>query len=112
MGNNIEKINRFAEKNKVSKIIPFLHSKDKEARLAAIHALGRCDQSEEAYNHLTSMMTATSDKAERMAVYAALGELGKEQSFYHMSHYISKETDPEIIEAMHNAMARIRRHKE
>lgn len=112
MGNNIEKINHYAEKGKAGKILPYLKSKDQETRLAAIRALGRCESNEDAFNHLTSMMTSTTDKAELMAVYSALGDLGKEQSFYHMSHYISKETDPEIIETMRKAMAKIRQHKE
>lgn len=112
MGNNIDKINHYAEKGKATKILPYLKSKDKDTRIAAIKGLGRCDRSEEAFNHLTSLMTMVTDKAEMIAVYEALGNLGKEQSFYHMSHYINKETDPDIIEAMRKAMAKIRQHKE
>ena len=112
MGNHIEKINHYAEKGKANKILSYLKSKDQETRLAAIKALGRCSNSEEAFNQLTPMMTSTSDKTERMAVYSALGDLGKEQSFYHMSHYMSKETDPEILETMRKAMSKIRQHKE
>lgn len=112
MGNNVEKINNYAQKGKAGKILPYLKSKDKETRMAAIRALGKCDKDEDAYNNLTSLMNTVSDKQELIAVYESLGELGKEQSFYHMSHYIGKETDPDIIAAMRKAMAQIRQHKE
>lgn len=110
MGNNIEKINHFAEKGKANKILPYLKSKDKATRLAAIHGLGHCDGNEEAFNHLTTMMTSVTDKEERMAVYEGLGDLGKEQSFYHMSHYITKEQDSDVVEAMRKAMSKIKTH--
>jgi len=112
MGNNIEKINQLAQKGKAAKILPFLKSKDQPTRIAAIRGLGRCANDEEAYNNLTSMMSTTSDKEELIAIYDSLGELGKEQTFYHLSHYISKETDPQLLEAMRKAMAKIRQHKE
>lgn len=112
MGNNIDKINRYAEKGKVSKILPYLKSKNQETRIAAIRALGNCEKNEEAINNLTSMMPFVTDKAERIAVFDALGNLGKEQSFYQISHYFDKETDPEIREVMRKAMGKIRQRNE
>lgn len=112
MGNNIEKINKLAEKGKVSKILSYLKSKDKATRVAAIRALGKCDRNEEAINTLTTMLIATTDKEERIAIYDSLGELGKEQSFFHISHYLDKENDPDVAAAMRKAMAKIRQRKE
>ena len=110
MGNNIEKIEKLAQKGKAEKILAFLKSKDKETRLAAIRALGKCHDNEEAVNNLTSMMNMVTDKEERIALFESLGQLGKEQSFFHISHYVDKETDPDVAAAMRKAMAMIHQH--
>jgi len=111
MANTIEKISRYAEKGKVMKILPYTRTKDKETRLAAIRALGRCDD-EESIHYLTGKLTSCADKDELFAVLDALGSLGKDQSFYHIGYYIDKVNDPEVVRAMRLAMARIRERRE
>ena len=110
MGITIEKLNQFAAKGKENKILPHLKSKDKQIRIGAIKALGNCTGGEEGFNQLTTMMPMTTDKDELIAICDALGNLGKEQSFYHISHYMDQVNDPDVIDAMRKAIAKIRQH--
>ena len=91
MGKNTEKINKLADKKKAAKLVAFLKSKDKETRLDAIRALGKCG-GEEAINALTTNII-TPDEEEKIEVIKALGVCGKDASFYLLSHYATKKTN-------------------
>ena len=49
-------------------------------------------------------------KDELIAICDALGNLGKEQSFYHISHYMDQVSAPDVFDTMQKAMAKIRQH--
>ena len=110
MGKNTERINKLADKKKADKIVAFLKSKDKETRLDAIRALGKCGGAE-AINALTTNII-TPDEEEKIEVIKALGVCGKDASFYLLSHYAAKETNPIVKDVMREAMGQIRGRKE
>lgn len=105
-GNPLTKIEKYTQKQKSGKIAGYLKSKDQAVRIAAIKALGQCDD-ELSYNTLTSLITVGSTD-ERVAVMESLGQLGKDQSFSLISHYVGAEADPRVKQAMNDALAAIR----
>ena len=102
----IAKIEKYAKKGKSDKLAGYLKNKDVSVRIAAIKALGQCED-ELAYNTLASLMTEGSAE-ERIAVFESLGKLGKSQSFSLFSHYVGSESDPRVKQARNDALVALR----
>ncbi len=68
----IEKIGKLAEKGKAEKIVAFVRDKDKQVSLAAITALGKMADNEDAKNTLVSMVE-NEDADIRRAAVTSLG---------------------------------------
>lgn len=109
-GNPLAKIEKLAQKGKSEKLAAFTRHKNKDVRLAAIRALGSCND-ETAYNTLTGMIV-DAETDERIAALEGLGRLGKDQSFSLISHYVNNEPDPRVKKAMQDAMTAIRTHEQ
>ncbi|MDD6213770.1 MAG: HEAT repeat domain-containing protein [Firmicutes bacterium] len=108
--NDIKKIEKLAEKEKYQKIIPFLQSKDKNTRIAAIKSFKNVDIPD-IYNNLISMLNCT-DSEERLAVIEALSLTKESSAITHLSHILNEEKDKKVITAIRNAIVNIRTHCE
>ncbi len=73
----IEKIGKLAEKGKAEKIVAFVRDKDKQVSLAAITALGKMADNEDAKNTLVSMVENEDADIRRAAVTSLGGGVGK-----------------------------------
>ena len=106
-GNPITKIEKLAAKGKNAKLVPYMESKKKEIRIAAVKAVDS-DRCEEAYNKLTSMRYAA-DKEERLAVIEALGNSKHPGAATLLTQDVAKEKDEEIVAAMRAAIIKVRK---
>ena len=104
-GNPMDKIEKLAAKGKSDKLASFIKNKDKNVSLAAIRALGSCDD-ETSFNTLTGLIIAD-DPDVRIAALEGLGKMGKSASFTHISNYVNRESDPRVKKAMQEALTAI-----
>lgn len=104
-GNPMDKIEKLAQKGKSDKLAKYVGSKDKNVSLAAIRALGSCDD-ETSFNTLTGLIIAE-DPDVRIAALEGLGKIGKSASFTHISNYVNRESDPRVKKAMQDALSAI-----
>ena len=101
----IEKITQYAQKGKIDKLQKFASSKDPELRAAAAKGMGTSNQ-DESYNTLV-IMTRDADVTVRRAAVTALGEMGRKSGADHVRHAMTHDTDPEMIQACQQALAKI-----
>lgn len=104
-GDKKARIDKLAEKEKSTKIVPMLKDKKKDVRLKAIEGLSKIGD-DAAVNNLIIMLHDP-DKEIRMATIKAMGEMGNNVTKTHLQHYIEKETDEELIEASRHSIAAI-----
>ena len=100
------KFEKLASKRKFGSIAKHLKSKNPEVRLDALYGLGFCG-GEDAINVLTNWSNSE-DPKERLESVKALAKCGKDYSITQMRYQLQSETDPEVIDAMKEAMATIR----
>ena len=105
-GNKMDKVAKAIEKNNAGMLIQLTENNDPSVRLAAIAGLGKVG-GDETSNCLITLLHSE-DKATRLAVAQALGELGDMHTKAHLAAQLSKETDPEVHEAMSKAMSSIK----
>lgn len=105
-GNKMDKVAKAIEKNNAGMLIQLAENNDPSVRLAAIAGLGKVG-GDETSNCLITLLHSE-DKATRLAVAQALGELGDMHTKAHLAAQLSKETDPEVHEAMSKAMSSIK----
>lgn len=104
----LHKVEKCIEKKKEDELIKLAEDKDKEVRLAAIGGLGKMFGTDNACNALISMMTDV-DAEIRLACVKALGELKDDRAETHLRHYLEHEKDPQVVQAMHDALAALHR---
>lgn len=101
-GDKMAQIEKYAQKNKSSKLVSLLKDKKKEVRIQAIKALAKVGD-DTATNNLIVMLHDP-DKDIRMATIEAMAEMGNGVTKTHLQYYIEKETDKELIEAARHAI--------
>lgn len=105
-GSTVEKIMRLGTKKKGAKIVPYLKSRDKQVRMAAIAALGQAG-GEEAFDSLTYILSSAADQ-ERIAAVHALGALGNSKAISYLMHQLKKENNPEFDEACKQSIKQLK----
>lgn len=106
MSSKSEKFAKLAAKGKGGAIAKFLKNKDLDVVMDAIAALGKCG-GEDAINALTGL-SSTGDKPLKIAAIKALGECGGAYNTTLFSYDLTKETDPDIVAALKDALGQIR----
>ena len=105
-GDSVSKVEKLIEKKKDAELVKLAGSKDEKVRLAAIAGLGKI-QGEASYNALVALLRST-EAAVRAAVASAMAEYGDSKLRAHLEHLMKSETDPGVIAALHNALAKIK----
>lgn len=83
------------------------HDTDKEVALAAISGLEKMISNEHSLNALVGMLEDEEPEI-RKAAATALGSASGSYVETRLSYYIRYETDPEVLQAEKDAMARIK----
>lgn len=99
----IEKIGKLAEKGKAEKIVAFVRDKDKQVSLAAITALGRMADNEDAKNTLVSMVE-NEDADIRRAAVTSLGAASGSYVETRLRYCLANEKDPQVLAALRKAL--------
>lgn len=102
---NVDKILKFVEKGNVDKLADIADGKDLDMAKAAISGMAKIKR-DESFNYMISNIR-NSNKERRLAVIAALGDLGMPRAKTHLRHVIETDTDKDIVEAAKQADARI-----
>ena len=100
----LNKVEKCIEKGKDEELVKLAQDKDLEVRLAAIAGLGKMSGKDSASNALISMMTDAEPKV-RAACAAAMGELRVDRADTHLRYHLEREKDPQVIEAMEQALS-------
>ena len=107
MSKKFEKFEKLASKGKGAAIARFIKSKDLDVVMDAISALGKCG-GEDAINALTGLANSA-EKPLKIAAIKALGVCGGSYNSTLLADDLKKEKDPEILEAITNALGEIRK---
>ncbi|MBQ1377580.1 MAG: HEAT repeat domain-containing protein [Lachnospiraceae bacterium] len=99
---NLDKIQKWAGKGKVKKLIKALKSKDSSIVASVLEALGNIG-GEDAVNAITSL-TESADKTVRSAAITALGKCGTAASETRLKYFLNKETDKDMLEVIRGAI--------
>lgn len=105
-GSKLGAVEKAIQKNNTSALISLGENKDLEVRLAAIAGLGIVG-GEEVSHFLISRLSSPEAEV-RVAAAHALGALGDKHTKAFVSAQMNKETDPDIREAMGQAMMHIK----
>lgn len=105
-GSKMDSVEKAIRKNNLATLISLSDNKDKEVSLAAIAGIASVG-GQEASNYLISRL-GSQDPEVRIAVARSLGTLGDKHTKAYVSAQLSKETDPEVREAMGQAMTHIK----
>ena len=87
----LAKVQKDIEKNREADLLKMLHDKDKAVRLAVIEGLGKIGKD-----------------AACNTVATALGEIGDEHTATHLSYRNSRETEEKVLQAIHEALGKIK----
>lgn len=94
MAVTIKKVEKWAEKNKVKKVLKALTSKDYNVRTAAVKALG-ITKGEEAMNALISLLRDP-DPTIRSNAIESLAEIGNDRALEFIKHLINNDSDEDV----------------
>ena len=100
----IEKIGKLAEKGKAEKIVAFVRDKDKQVSLAAITALGKMADNEDAKNTLVSMVENEDADIRRAAVTSLGGGASGSYVETRLRYCLANEKDPQVLAALRKAL--------
>jgi HEAT repeat protein len=102
---SIRKIEKFARKEKIDKLIKIADGKNVELATKAIEALATVKK-DESFNYLVICLR-NPNKDIRLAAIRGLGDIGFERCRTHLAHVIDTDTDKDIIEAAKEASLKI-----
>lgn len=102
---NADKINKYAEKGNIDKLIGIADGKDIEMAKAAISALAKIKK-DESFNYLVVNLR-NANKEKRLAAIEAMGDIGYARGRTHLSHIADTDTDQEIINAARAASIKL-----
>jgi hypothetical protein len=105
LGMNVDKINKFAEKGNIDKLIGIAEGKDIEMAKAAFAALSKIKK-DESFNFFI-MNLRNSNKELRLAAIAAIANLGMARGRTHLRHLADTDQDKDIIAAANAADAKL-----
>ena len=110
-GHNLKHIEKLAEKQDGEKLAKLAEDRHLETRLAALDALGKCRDNEDAYN---ALITAVHDEEPQVRAHAAsaLAEMGDVKARAHLDHQRTKETDPAVKAAIEEALKHLHGREE
>lgn len=110
-GHNLKHIEKLAEKQDGEKLVKLAEDRHLETRLAALDALGKCRDNEDAYN---ALITAVHDEEPQVRAHAAsaLAEMGDVKARAHLNHQRTKETDPAVKAAIEEALKHLHGREE
>lgn len=104
----LEKIEKFADKGKVDKILPFLQDADRQVSLRAIQTLGKFTSQMDVMGALAGMMD-DGDVVQRKAAAAAFASAEGSYAESVLTHQIEKEKDAGVLEVIRESLAEIRK---
>ena len=107
-GNKMSAVEKATKKGNVGSLIDLAGNKDGEVSMAAIAGLGNVG-GQEASNFLVSRLGSPEPEV-RIAIAHALGAIGDKHTKAFLSAQMSKETKPEVKEAMREAMVLIKEY--
>lgn len=102
---NIGKINKLASKGNVEKLAKMAEGKDIEEAKAAIEAIATIKK-DESFNFLISNLRHP-NKELRLAIIAAIGDLGMARAKVHLRHVIDNDTDVDVVNVAKTADAKL-----
>jgi hypothetical protein len=105
LGMNVDKINKFAEKGNIDKLIDIADGKDIEMAKAAMSALSKIKK-DESFNYFV-MNLRNSNKELRLAAIAGLGNLAMARGRTHLRHMADTDQDKDIVAAANAADAKL-----
>ena len=104
-GNKLAKVEKLVAKGKADALIPLTADKGEEVRLAAVRALGRCDD-DNAFNALVPLLNH-SDESVRSHASNALGKMGLPKARTFLLHRKDAEKDAGVLKAIAEALHQI-----
>lgn len=107
-GNKMNAVEKAVGKNNAGSLIKLAGENDLSVSLAAIEGLGGVG-GQEASNYLV-MRLGDENRDIRIAVAKALGEIANVHTKAFLSAQMNKETDPDVKEAMREAMVNIKEY--
>lgn len=99
------KIEKFAKKEKIDKLIVIAEGKNIELAKEAIAALATIKK-DESFNHLVVSLR-NPNKEIRLAAIRAMGDIGYDRGRTHLAHLIDTDSDNEIVEAAKEASLKL-----
>lgn len=105
----LEKIEKFATKGKVDKLLSFLHDPDRQVCLRAIEALGGFTSQIDVLGALAEMMD-DGDVVQRKAAVESFASSEGSYAESVLMHRLEQETDAGVKEAMRESLASIKSH--
>ncbi|MGI6039828.1 MAG: HEAT repeat domain-containing protein [Clostridiales bacterium] len=99
------KIEKFAKKEKIDKLIGIAEGKNIELAKEAIAALATIKK-DESFNHLVVSLR-NPNKEIRLAAIRAMGDIGYDRGRTHLAHLIDTDSDNEIVEAAKEASLKL-----
>ncbi len=105
-GNSLSKVQKLIDKKKDAELAKLAESRDEDVRLAAIAGLGKV-RGEASFNALVTLLRSPEPKV-RVAVANAMAEYSDTKLRAHIEHLLKSEADPQVVEALHGALGKIK----
>lgn len=105
LGKTAKKVKRWVAKGKSRKVSALLAKKDQDIRLQAIDGLGQIGDDHAV--HALIPLLADPDAQIRKQTAISMGVMEKDICKTHLQHRLSIEKDPDVVDALHDAIKRI-----